>query len=72
MKINSKRQWFCIVYYILLNIQKNNNIHFFILRYDRIILGEVRDAAACELLSVMNTGHDGNIKKVHVITQKQY
>lgn len=27
---------------------------------DRIILGEVRDAAACELLSVMNTGHDGN------------
>ena len=39
---------------------------------DRIILGEVRDAAACELLSVMNTGHEKKKKKVHVITQKQY
>jgi len=35
------------------------------MRPDRIILGEVRDAAACELLSVMNTGHDGSISTGH-------
>ena len=32
---------------------------------DRIILGELRDAAACELLSVMNTGHDGSLSTGH-------
>lgn len=35
------------------------------MRPDRIILGEVRDAAACELLSAMNTGHDGSISTGH-------
>lgn len=35
------------------------------MRDDRIILGEVRDAAACELLSVMNTGHDGSLSTGH-------
>lgn len=35
------------------------------MRPDRIILGEVRDAAACELLSVMNTGHDGSLCTGH-------
>lgn len=35
------------------------------MRPDRIILGEVRDAAACELLSVMNTGHDGSLSTGH-------
>jgi len=35
------------------------------LHSDRIILGEVRDAAACELLSVMNTGHDGSLSTGH-------
>lgn len=35
------------------------------MRPDRIILGEVRDAAACELLSVMNTGHDGSFCTGH-------
>lgn len=35
------------------------------MRPDRIILGEVRDAAACELLNVMNTGHDGSLCTGH-------
>ncbi len=35
------------------------------MRPTRIILGEVRDAAACELLSVMNTGHDGSLSTGH-------
>lgn len=35
------------------------------MRPDRIILGEVRDAAACELMSCMNTGHDGSLSTGH-------
>lgn len=35
------------------------------MRPDRIVLGEVRDAAACELLSAMNTGHDGSLSTGH-------
>ena len=35
------------------------------MRPDRIILGEVRDAAAYDLLSVMNTGHDGSLSTRH-------
>lgn len=35
------------------------------MRPSRVILGEVRDAAACELLSVMNTGHDGSLSTGH-------
>lgn len=35
------------------------------MRPDRIILGEVRDAAAYDLLSVMNTGHDGSLSTGH-------
>lgn len=35
------------------------------MRPSRIILGEVRDAAACELLSAMNTGHDGSLSTGH-------
>lgn len=34
-------------------------------RPDRIIIGEVRDAAVIELLSAMNTGHDGSISTGH-------
>lgn len=40
------------------------------MRPDRIILGEVRDAAACELLSVMNTGHDGSLCTGHANSSK--
>jgi pilus assembly protein CpaF len=35
------------------------------MRPDRIILGEVRDAAALDMLPPMNTGHDGSMSTVH-------
>lgn len=35
------------------------------MRPDRIIIGEIRDAAVIELLSAMNTGHDGSISTGH-------
>ena len=34
-------------------------------RPDRSIIGEIRDAAVIELLSAMNTGHDGSISTGH-------
>lgn len=34
-------------------------------RPDRIIIGEIRDAAVIELLSALNTGHDGSISTGH-------
>lgn len=34
-------------------------------RPDRIIIGEIMDAAVIELLSAMNTGHDGSISTGH-------
>lgn len=40
------------------------------MRPSRIILGEVRDAAACELLNVMNTGHDGSLCTGHANSPK--
>ncbi len=35
------------------------------MRPDRIIVGEVRDAAAYDMLQAMNTGHDGSMTTVH-------
>ncbi len=35
------------------------------LRPDRIIIGEVRDGAALEMIKVMNTGHPGSICTLH-------
>lgn len=35
------------------------------MRPDRIIIGEVRDAAALDMLQAMNTGHDGSLSTVH-------
>ncbi len=35
------------------------------MRPDRIIVGEIRDAAAIDLLSAMNTGHDGSLSTGH-------
>src|SRR5207244_8584009 len=32
---------------------------------DRIIVGEVRDASALDMLQAMNTGHDGSICTLH-------
>ena len=35
------------------------------MRPDRIIVGEVRDSAALDMLQAMNTGHDGSLTTVH-------
>lgn len=35
------------------------------MRPDRIIVGEVRDAAALDMLQAMNTGHEGSLSTVH-------
>ncbi len=35
------------------------------MRPDRIVVGEIRDAAALDMLQAMNTGHDGSIGTVH-------
>ena len=40
------------------------------MRPDRIIIGEVRDAAALDMLQAMNTGHDGSITTVHSNTPR--
>jgi pilus assembly protein cpaF len=45
-------------------------IHFFILRADRIIVGEIRDSAAIDLLTAMNTGHDGSLSTGHANSPK--
>ena len=34
-------------------------------RPDRIVVGEVRDGAALDMLQAMNTGHDGSLSTVH-------
>lgn len=35
------------------------------MRPDRIVVGEIRDAAALDMLQAMNTGHDGSLCTVH-------
>jgi pilus assembly protein CpaF len=35
------------------------------MRPDRIIVGEIRDAAALDMLQAMNTGHDGSMTTAH-------
>ena len=40
------------------------------MRPDRIIVGEVRDAAALDMLQAMNTGHDGSLTTVHANTPR--
>ena len=35
------------------------------MRPDRIIVGEIRDEAALDMLQAMNTGHDGSLSTVH-------
>ena len=54
------------------NVEGNNGISIrdliksaLRMRPDRIVLGEVRDAAAVDLLSAMNTGHDGSLSTGH-------
>ena len=38
------------------------------MRPDRIVVGEVRDGAAMDMLQAMNTGHDGSLTTVHANT----
>jgi pilus assembly protein CpaF len=40
-------------------------------RPDRIILGEIRDAEAFDLLQLLNTGHSGTISTVHANSAPQ-
>jgi pilus assembly protein CpaF len=35
------------------------------MRPDRVIVGEVRDAAALDMLQAMNSGHDGSMSTIH-------
>src|SRR5438132_1151984 len=35
------------------------------MRFDRIVVGEVRGAEALDMLQAMNTGHDGSISTIH-------
>ena len=40
------------------------------MRPDRIVVGEVRDGAALDMLQAMNTGHDGSITTIHANTAR--
>lgn len=40
------------------------------MRPDRIVIGEVRDAAAMDMLQAMNTGHEGSLTTVHANTAR--
>lgn len=42
-----------------------HNTHYFILRGDRILVGECRGAEALDMLQAMNTGHDGSLSTGH-------
>jgi len=40
------------------------------MRPDRVVVGEVRDAAALDMLQAMNTGHDGSLSTIHSNTAR--
>jgi pilus assembly protein CpaF len=40
------------------------------MRPDRIVVGEIRDGAALDMLQAMNTGHDGSFTTVHANTAR--
>lgn len=40
------------------------------MRPDRIVIGEVRDGAALDMLQAMNTGHDGSLTTIHANSPK--
>ena len=42
--------------------------HFFIMRGDRILIGEIRGAEAIDMLQALNTGHDGSLSTGHANT----
>lgn len=41
------------------------------MRPERIVVGEVRDGAALDMLQAMNTGHDGSLTTVHANTPRE-
>ncbi len=41
------------------------------MRPDRIVVGETRDGAALDMLSAMNTGHDGSMTTVHANSPRE-
>ena len=41
------------------------------MRPDRIVVGECRDGAALDMLSAMNTGHEGSMTTVHANTPRE-
>jgi pilus assembly protein CpaF len=41
------------------------------MRPDRIVVGEVRDEAALDMLQAMNTGHEGSLTTVHANSQRE-
>src|SRR5205807_7406427 len=41
------------------------------MRPERIIVGEVRDGAALDMLQAMNTGHDGSLTTVHANSPRE-
>jgi septum site-determining protein MinD len=41
------------------------------MRPDRIVVGECRDGAALDMLSAMNTGHDGSMTTTHANTPRE-
>lgn len=43
---------------------------FFIVRPDRILVGEVRGGEAIDMLQAMNTGHDGSLSTGHANSPK--
>lgn len=50
--------FFLIIFFFLVSL-------FFILRPDRIIVGEVRGSEAIDMLQALNTGHDGSLSTGH-------
>ena len=40
------------------------------MRPDRIVVGEVRDGAALDMLQAMNTGHEGSLTTIHANSAK--
>lgn len=46
------------------------NTHYFILRGDRIIVGEVRGGEAFDMMQCLNTGHDGSMSTGHANSSK--
>ncbi len=40
------------------------------MRPDRVVVGEIRDASALDMLQAMNTGHDGSISTLHANTPR--